>query len=123
MNMVEMGMTGSDRVAGTSDDYQVQLHYQADCATPSAADIRVFFDAGLVGTGSLGNCSADIALSFPQPGLFRFHYSVVEMGGATDLPIAVNPGPLPGPFWDFGETVFLGNFDSGDTRAWSMVSP
>lgn len=119
VNMVQMGKTGSDRMAGTSDDYTISLQFVDDC---TGADIAVTF--ATIPGGSLGGCTADVVHSFPpsNPAL-ALHYSVVPNNPKVSfLLVLLNTDLEP---WDFGvvDVVFSDGFESGDFSEWDQVIP
>lgn len=115
VNTVQMGMTGADLEAGTPDDYEVRLRYQANCS--SETEIEVSF-ASFLDIGVLGSCRAEIATSFPQ-GLLKFHWTLIPSAGNTNIKIYVTTLET----WDFGDRLFSSGFENGDTSEWSDVSP
>ncbi|MEM7481647.1 MAG: hypothetical protein AAF481_10775 [Acidobacteriota bacterium] len=64
VNMVRMGMTGSDHIAGNADDYTVVQVFETDC---SAADVLVRLSDFFLGPGQLGACLSEYENSFAQP--------------------------------------------------------
>jgi hypothetical protein len=123
VNMVEMGMSGRDRLAGTADDYTVRLSYQADCA---GAQVRVLFGLvlppGSTDEPPLGQCQGTIDESFNQSGKPQvFHWSIVPEPAENFINLRLNPNP--GDPWDFHELVFRSDLESGDLREWSGRQP
>jgi hypothetical protein len=123
VNMVKMGMSGRDRLAGTADDYAVRLSYQADC---TGAQVRVLF--GLSSTPALGQpallgqCQSGIQESFDQSGEPQvFHWTVIPASTASFINLRINPNPSSP--WDFHELVFRSDLESGDLREWSVQPP
>ena len=111
VNMVRYGMTGADRIAGTTDDHTYALAYQNTCA---GVDLVVRVQPL---TGSVpGGCKAQTALSFSQPGL-KLHYSMVPHAEETTW-IVVMDENRP---WDHGDAIFLGSFEGGHLLEWSSV--
>ena len=114
VNMVKMARTGVDQMAGTADDYTVDLRYVADCA---GADIVVEFSADL-SSGTIGACLADRTFSFPptNPMLHR-HYSLRIPSTLTSLKVQLNEALE----WDFRVEIFGDGFESGDLTGWTLV--
>jgi len=113
VNMVKMGMTGQDRLAGTSDDYGITLELVDDCAT---ADLSVAF-LPLNNDDVYGACGARADFSFPQTPSSARHYSVVKMPSTARLLVVLNRDQD----WNFGleDEVFADGFESGDTCGWN----
>lgn len=114
VNMIKMGMTGVDRFASSPsppDDYVLVLERVADCAL---AHIEVY-DNPVVGSDSLGGCTADIEAtpSVPPVGGLVLHYTVKSISPKpaidinTWLPIDLL---IPLPWIDF---------ESGDLTEWN----
>jgi hypothetical protein len=126
VNMVRMGMAGEDFMAGTKDDYTVELVYVADCDTdPSAIRVRFLaFDGGP--TAPIAECvGATIDYAFPPPNpLLARHFMLVESVATfapqirLDSNLNWDTGPPTVPF-----VFFLDGFESGDLSAWSEVVP
>lgn len=123
VNMIEMGMTGEDRLASTADDYTVELVFLEDCgADPDS--IRISFGSVLGGgEGSVALClSADIDYAFPpgNPFLAR-HFMLVEAVTGFAPFIKLNEQLL----WDTGPVrlVFRDGFEAGDLSSWDSAVP
>jgi hypothetical protein len=121
VNMVEMGMTGEDWIAGTSEDYTINLQFTTNC---SGAHV-VLSGAPLGEQEDLGGCSAKVNYSFPPsiPATAR-HYTVVDNDGpGNPVQIIVNTSHD----WDFspagGGLIMSDDFESGDTSGWSVTVP
>ncbi len=121
VNMVEMGMTGEDWIAGTSEDYTINLQFTTNC---SGAHV-VLSGAPLGEQEDLGGCSAKVNYSFPPsiPATAR-HYTVVDNDGpGNPVQIIVNTSHD----WDFspaGSSLIMSDdFESGDTSGWSVTVP
>jgi hypothetical protein len=110
VNMVRMGMTGVDRLAGTSDDYIIALISAYNCST---ADIQVSLTDDFIPADSNGGCVADIDQSFPGNSL---HYSVVSSSGQPKIFIELNP-MAP---WNFDvPLIYREGFENGEIGGWS----
>jgi hypothetical protein len=109
-NTVRFARSGLDELAGTTDDYTVDVIFVSDCAS---AEIRVEF-ADLP-EGDAAECIGDIEL-VPFPGGPPNHYRV--HGGGSPILIRVNRGAR----WDF-LNVMLGGFETGDTSEWFSTFP
>jgi hypothetical protein len=110
VNMVRMGMTGVDRLAGTSDDYIIALISAYNCST---ADIQVSLTDDFIPADSNGGCVADIDQSFPGNSL---HYSVVSSSGQQKIFIELNP-MAP---WNFDvPLIYREGFENGEIGGWS----
>lgn len=116
VNMIKMGMAGEDSMAGTADDYTIDLQLVDDCAS---ADITVRF-LSLDDDRILGTCGArvDFSFSVPNPLLAR-HYTVVKPPTLPRLFVVINSDLE----WDFSAEIFVGGFESGDTSEWSLTVP
>ena len=123
VNMARMGMTGEDLMAGTSDDYTVELVYVADCASNPSAIVVRFLDLGP--TDAAAECVlVDIDYAFPPPNPFLArHFELVEQI-ATFAPQIRLDSNLN---WDTGPpiapVVFIDGFESGDLSAWDKTVP
>lgn len=117
VNMVKMGMTGQDRMAGTADDYDITLQFVNDCAM---ADLSVAF-LPLGNDSRTGACGARADFSFPQPGPTPLHFSVVKMPNTDRLLVVLNRDLD----WDFSvvDVVFADGFESGNFSQWDQVIP
>jgi hypothetical protein len=114
-NMVKMQRTGEDRIAGTADDYTMDLRWVADCAE---AEIEVRF--GPLPFVVPGATAVHVLPTFPSPvpPLAR-HYTAVPMNAAAPrITVILNDIAL----WDFGNLVFADGFESGDTSRWDVVT-
>lgn len=89
VNMVRMGMTGEDLVAGTKDDYTIELLFVEDCA--SGHDVQIRFDDTLP-AGTVGVCDrTDIDYSFPPANpLLARHFSVVPLFAGLNPEVLLN---------------------------------
>ena len=114
VNMVKMAQTGVDLMAGTADDYTVDLQYVGICGAPGSYDIRILFAA--LAPGTLGVCTASaIDYSFdPGNPLLARHFSLVD--GPFDIGISEAENWI---FGDAASAIFVDGFDSGNTGAWS----
>jgi hypothetical protein len=118
VNMVRMGRTGEDLMAGTADDYTIELVFVSDCEmSPSA--IRVTFN-DLGPNQDPASCEGlGLDYSFPpvNPFLMR-HYTLIELLPPTPPFIRLNSF-FP---WDTGPplapVVFQDGFESADLSAW-----
>lgn len=125
VNMVKMGMTGEDLLAGVpgiDDDYTIDLIYVGECGAPSTHDIKVYL--GELDAGVLGGCTLHaVDYSFPpnNPLLAR-HFSLVQDIASTPFEVILND-EIPWYFDDPTTLVFLDGFESGDTSAWDDVVP
>ncbi len=113
-NMVRMGMTGEDLLAGTADDYTVHLRYRANCDD----DVEIRVELFPLGPDGVGICDAKIVESFVQ-GLLKFHWTVVREDGAPAIQISLNEEHS----WDYGERIFASGFENGDLSEWSTAAP
>ncbi len=91
VNMVRMAMTGSDRLAGTADDYTVNLSVVA-CGQPH--DIAMKYEPLTFGAGVCDNQEIDYA--FAQNPLLAIHYVLKNVGGPATVTLNSNES------WDFG---------------------
>ncbi len=110
VNMVKLGMAGSDFMAASPDDYSVLLRYRAVCDGMEEIQVEFFPVSPAVGI-----CYSSIAPSFPQSPL-QFHWTATPIDGATAMLVSVDVGTD----WDFGERVFSSGFEVGDSSEWSM---
>lgn len=117
VNMVKMGMSGEDRLAGTSDDYAVQIVWAPNCA---GADVQVSF-ADLGGPDQeIAQCNTGLLPSLPPPHPpIILHYTVTDP--LPPVPLELNQDL----FWilDPPEAVIFANgFESGDVDAWTTAA-
>ena len=113
--MVQYAATGLDSVAGTSDDYTIQLMLSEDCLS---ADIEVdlfpFDDSEVV-----GGCNARVQSVDPNPTALTSHYRVTYRTDLFDrLTISLNDDPSL-----IFDVVFASGFETGDLSDWSSHSP
>jgi hypothetical protein len=124
VNMVRMGMSGEDLMAGTADDYTVELVYVADCATdPSAIVVRfVPFDGPTAPIAECRGVAIDYAFPPPNPVLAR-HFELVELitSFAPQIRLDSNLNWDTGP--PIAPVVFRDGFESGDLSEWSETVP
>jgi len=77
-NMVKMAMTGIDRAAGTSDDYEIDLSFVGDCA--NTHELKFTAEPGPVNL--LGRCTGfGIEAILPGNPLLAQHFVRVPVGG------------------------------------------
>lgn len=124
VNMVRMGMTGEDLMAGTDDDYTVELVYVADCASNLSAIRVTFAQMSLGDPAPAAVCEgADIDYAFPPPNpMLARHFEVVELFATIAPVIRLDPDLN----WDTGppiSVVFQDDFESGDLSAWTTAVP
>lgn len=114
VNMVRMGMTGTNRVddSSTGDDYAVLLSYEENCTN---ADVEVLV-ADI--SPALGGCSLSIGVSFEQFGA-RLHYSVFPPLGEQKLFLVVTSDL---PVLRYDDMLFWDSFETDDFREWSETS-
>jgi hypothetical protein len=124
VNMVRMGMAGEDLMAGTADDYTVELVFVTDCASNLSA-IRVTFaqmsSRGAVPVATCEGATIDYAFPPLNPMLAR-HFEVVELLPTFAPVIRLDPDLS----WDTDppvSIVFQDDFESGDFSAWTTVVP
>jgi hypothetical protein len=116
-NMVRFGMTGVDRVAGTTDDYNVVLAFESDCAN---AEVELtFVDSGPAPPP--GHCGVRIVDTYAQPGIV-LHYDLLPQVGNPRLRIEIRADPT-GSVYDRGAVVFWSAFETGNLLEWTLVSP
>lgn len=119
VNMVKMAMVGADFTALTADDYTVSLRYHATCNDDT--EIRVEFFP--IPNGSVvGSCPVEIVTSFPQ-GVLKFHWTVIPQPGAPTLVVSLNNALDPQWTWDYGDLIYLSDFENGDLSDWSTTVP
>ncbi len=115
-NMLKMARTGVDLMAGTADDYSVDLLYVGDCS--NAHDLKVSVDPVPSGAfGFCGNLRIDYSFDPGNPLLAR-HFSIMRIVPAAPLEIVLNDA-VP---WTLGEPIFEDGFESGDFSDWSVVT-
>ncbi len=116
VSMVKMARTSLDFLAGTADDYTVDLVFVGDCSNP--ADIRVRY--GPVSAGSFGECrNLKINYSFTPPNpLLAHHFSVNRFD--LDLPLEIHL--KENAVWTLGEPIFEDAFESGDFAEWDTLN-
>ena len=125
VNMVKMGMTGADLLAGipgVDDDYTIDLNYVGECGAPTTYDIKVYL--GDLEPGTLGGCTLhrlDYSFAVGNPLLAR-HFSMVQDIAATPFEVILNED-VPWYYDHPATLVFLDDFESGDTSAWNSVFP
>ncbi len=109
--MVKMGMTGQDQLAGSGDDYTIEITLVDSCA--ESFDVKVTFDETPEGVAA--NCQAGVDFSFPQNPLLARHYTLVPPPGepfviklSEDINWDVGPGPI------FSDGFEGGNLDARD---------
>ncbi|NJL26595.1 MAG: hypothetical protein HC897_01315 [Thermoanaerobaculia bacterium] len=119
VNMVKMARTGEDQLAGTADDYSVQLQVVASCAEPH--ELKVSFAA--LDEGVLGECQMPLVdFAFPQPNpLLARHYKLVTPAAGQALNIVLTTEVS----WEFGSAtaLFTDGFEIGNTSRWAEVVP
>lgn len=119
VNMVKMALTGVDFLAGTSDDYTVEMQFVDSCDN---ADVLITFGE-TTEVDALGECRVGVDYSFPQnPNLARNLTLVSEFPGP--LIITLNQTLTWDTGFDCGITrggtcVFSDGFESGDTSGWN----
>lgn len=115
VNMLRMQQTGDDRLAGTADDYALQLAWVADC---QAAQVEIGWDPDLPPI-ALGETLAQISRTFPEPPppLAR-HYTTIPVAPTPRVIISLNPDNL----WSF-VGIFVDGFETGDFILWSVSVP
>lgn len=87
-NMLKMARTGVDLMAGTADDYAVDLLYVGDCS--NAHDLKVSVDPVPSGAfGICGNLRIDYSFDPGNPLLAR-HFSIKTIVPAAPLEIVLN---------------------------------
>jgi len=113
VNMVRMGMSGANRQQEPppSDDYTVRLVFTSDCST---ADVDVGFAP--LPSGVVGSCLADLVVSFTQ-GVIRVHHSLTNVFPYDSTTVDLSSSVL----FNYGPTIFFGDFESADFSAWSLV--
>ncbi|NJL29951.1 MAG: hypothetical protein HC897_19675 [Thermoanaerobaculia bacterium] len=119
VNMVKMAQTGEDQLAGTPDDYTVELQIVGSCAEPHEVEVVI----SSLPLGVLGECQMpliDFAFPQPNPALAR-HYKLVSGAPGQPLRIVLTTNVN----WEFGSVtaLFTAGFESGDTSQWSTASP
>jgi len=117
VNMVAMAMTGVDRIDddGQDDDYSVTLAFTRDCMS---ADLDLELST-IPPAGVLATCYADIALSYPQGGPVKLHYSLIPLGMA-DRPSILVRSLVD---WAFGNGIFYSTFEGADLTEWNNSTP
>jgi hypothetical protein len=110
VNTIRFARTGLDELAGTADDYTVDVVFVANCAS---AEILV--DLVQMAAGDAGACQGDIEL-VPFPGGPPNHFRVT--GGGNPILLKINRGAR----WDF-LNVLLAGFETGDTSESSVTFP
>lgn len=111
--MVEMGMTGQDRLAGTADDYTTKLTLADSCET-EPVDIVVAF--GFTPEDTLAGCTVAFDFSFPQNPFLTFHVNVIAPSPGEPLLIVLDESVD----WD-GDRLHFSGFETGDTTEWGSV--
>jgi hypothetical protein len=114
VNMVRLGMSGTDRIEGNADDYTVQLVLLPNC---TGADIRVKFVPSLVGANA--QCDATIEQSFDQGSFNNRRHWTMKAHSAAEMLIEVNASVT----WDYSILVFQSGFETGDSNEWTTVVP
>ncbi len=118
VNMVNMGMTGEDEIAGTAEDYAINLQFVDDCTN---ANIHVSFVDIAPPAQPLGGCSGSIDFSFVPPSAASArHYSVVPSTVGDFVFVALNSNMQP---WDTSVEIYADGFESGDLSEWDAVVP
>lgn len=112
--MVQMGMTGQDRLAGTPDDYAIKLKLVDPCVDP----VHVLVLFGFTEDNVLGGCMTAYDFSFPQNPFLTFHVTLQSPEVDSPLIIILDENVI----WDFGEEVFFAGFETGDASEWSAVA-
>lgn len=110
-NSVRYGMAGLDSVAGTADDYTINLNFVDDCA---AAEVEVEFTT-FSDTAILAGCAARLNPIDPvMPAVGYIHHAVepVTTAGVTRLLLQLSDTVR----WD---VVFSDGFETGDLSNWS----
>lgn len=111
-NTIRLGMTGLDLLAGTSDDYTINIQYVENCAN---ADIEVqLFDLGT--DGPIGGCLKGIE-PIPGQGL-DVHFTIVPepVTGQSRVLVFVNSNEM-------FDAIFADGFESGDATSWTTSTP
>lgn len=120
VNMVKMARTGEDSLAGTADDYTVQLQVVSSCNDPH--EIAVLFDT-LDDPLVAGECQYPLVdFAFPQPNpMLARHYKLLTASPIEPLFIVLNQALT----WDLGsgEVLFIDGFETGSTSGWSQTVP
>lgn len=105
VNTVKLGMSGIDIVAGTADDYTVNLELVDDCSTADIV-IKYFTPAN---PNDLTVCDAT-AEQIDSGNVV--HYRITPSGGASQLSIEINS------FRKF-DVIFADDFESGNLSRWT----
>ena len=126
VNMVKMGMTGRDRLAGPSDDYTIDLVYVGECES-NAHDIKVYEgnpgapDDPLFVPGDLGGCTLkEIDWSYDQSLIAAYHLSMVKIFPATPFEVILY-NEVSWLYDDPATVNFVAGFETGDTSEWSST--
>jgi len=112
VNTVRYGMTGLDSLAGTPDDYSVNLVFTDDC---DSADVEVSFEP-LSSPGVFGACALQLSPIDPvMPAIGYIHHAAVPLSfiGQTRLRILIDSDGST--VWD---VVFADGFETGDLSNW-----
>jgi len=119
VNMVKMGMTGKDNLAGTVWDYTIELIRVASCAEPY--DILVLKDT--IVSGVAGDCrTPSVDYSYTQNPLLAHHFTLTTTDPDTeeDLFVVLNEDLD----WDTDPpTVIFGDGFESDVFPWSAKVP
>lgn len=116
VSMVKMGMTGQDLLAGTADDYTIELVFVETCGEL----IDVFVTRGETMPTAFASCETGVDYSFPQNPFLARHLTLAPPPGGSFV-IVLNQDLE----WITEEIdVFTDEFESGSTSEWSsVVSP
>jgi len=114
VNMIRMGMTGPDLLAGTADDYTITLSYVGSCVNPH--EISVSMDQLGSLTTELGVCLSRIDYTLPSDinnvATARHFTNVPPSSGLIE--ILLNPNKL----WDYSVPLWVADFENGNLGEW-----
>jgi hypothetical protein len=113
VNMVKMGMVGQDLLAGTADDYSIELQFTGICA----GDEDVIITLGEAPDGVAAFCQSAVDFSFSQNPFLARHVTLQPFG--ESFFIFLNQTVA----WDTSAAadVFASSFETGDFSDWSSA--
>ncbi len=112
VSSILLARTGLDRLAGTSDDYQVSWEL-VSCSDPHDVTIQ----HGTLAVGTAGQCTVSVDFSSPNPPSPAIANSYKLLTGAVIVMNTAFTGP-----WEYSIPLFYGSFESGTYDAdWSVV--
>lgn len=116
VNTARMARTGVDRLAGTADDYVVDLQV---VSCQDLHELRITFSPIDPSGEVAGRCPVAVDLAYAQNPALARDYELVLVSPQTELLLEIN-SDIP---WDTGVPILGDGFETGNFIGWSSVSP